>query len=131
MIHRLIRDQARTGFVATGAFLVAFPVSLFEFMCTGQTYLPTIVLIFSQNVLKQRAALFMVVYNLLFILPLVLITVIAYLGVTSDHGHVAQEECGASKGGHGRPLCCPRGVPHRAGTDSVWGDTMRRSTSYG
>lgn len=85
MIHRLIRDQARTGFVATGAFLVAFPVSLFEFMCTGQTYLPTIVLIFSQNVLKQRAALFMVVYNLLFILPLVLITVIAYLGVTSDH----------------------------------------------
>ena len=85
MIHKLIRDQARTGFVATSAFLVAFPVSLFEFMCTGQTYLPTIVLIFSQNVLRQRAALFLVIYNLLFILPLVLITVIAYLGVTSDH----------------------------------------------
>ncbi|RIE09424.1 cytochrome c biogenesis CcdA family protein [Candidatus Cryosericum odellii] len=85
MIHRLIRDQARTGFVATSAFLVAFPVSLFEFMCTGQTYLPTIVLIFSQSVLKQRAVLLLVVYNLLFILPLVLITVIAELGVTSDH----------------------------------------------
>jgi cytochrome c biogenesis protein CcdA len=85
MIHKLIRDQARTGFVATSAFLVAFPVSLFEFMCTGQTYLPTIVLIFSQSVLKQRAALLLVIYNLLFILPLVLITVIAYLGVTSDH----------------------------------------------
>ena len=85
MIHKLIRNQARTGFVATSAFLVAFPVSLFEFMCTGQTYLPTIVLIFSQSVLKQRAALLLVVYNLLFVLPLVLITVIAYLGVTSDH----------------------------------------------
>ena len=85
MIHRLIRDQARTGLVATSAFLVAFPVSLFEFMCTGQTYLPTIVLIFSQSALKQRAALLLVVYNLLFILPLVLITVIACLGVTSDH----------------------------------------------
>jgi cytochrome c biogenesis protein CcdA len=85
IIHRLIRDQARTGFVVTSAFLVAFPVSLFEFMCTGQTYLPTIVLIFSQSVLKQRAALFLIIYNLLFILPLVLITVIAYLGVTSDH----------------------------------------------
>lgn len=85
MIHRLIRDQARTGFVATSAFLVAFPVSLFEFMCTGQTYLPTIVLIFSQSVLKQRAALLLVIYNLLFVLPLVLITVIAELGVTSDH----------------------------------------------
>ena len=85
MIHKLIRGQARTGFVATSAFLVAFPVSLFEFMCTGQTYLPTIVLIFSQNILKQRAALFLILYNLLFILPLVLITVIAFLGVTSDH----------------------------------------------
>ena len=85
MIHRLIRDQAHTGFVATSAFLVAFPVSLFEFMCTGQTYLPTIVLIFSQSVLKQRAALLLVIYNLLFVLPLVLITVIAELGVTSDH----------------------------------------------
>jgi len=85
IIHKLIRDQARTGFVATGAFLVAFPVSLFEFMCTGQTYLPTIVLIFSQNVLRERALLFLIVYNLLFILPLVLITSIAYFGVTSEH----------------------------------------------
>lgn len=85
MIHKLIRNQARTGFVATSAFLIAFPVSLFEFMCTGQTYLPTIVLIFSQSVLKQRATLLLIAYNLLFILPLVLITVIAYLGVTSDH----------------------------------------------
>jgi len=84
IIHKLIRGQARTGFVATGAFLVAFPVSLFEFMCTGQTYLPTIVLIFSQNVLRQRALLFLIIYNLLFILPLVLITSIAYFGVTSE-----------------------------------------------
>jgi cytochrome c biogenesis protein CcdA len=85
IIHKLIRNQARTGFVATSAFLVAFPVSLFEFMCTGQTYLPTIVLIVSQDALRARAALLLVVYNLLFILPLVLITGIAYLGVTSEH----------------------------------------------
>lgn len=84
MIHKLIRGQAQTGFVAASAFVIAFPISLFEFMCTGQTYLPTIVLIFSQSALKQRAALLLIVYNLLFILPLVLITVIAYLGVTSD-----------------------------------------------
>ncbi|HWQ21842.1 MAG TPA: hypothetical protein VN478_03855 [Clostridia bacterium] len=84
IIHKLIRGQARTGFVATGAFLVAFPISLFEFMCTGQTYLPTIVLIFSQNVLRERALLFLIIYNLLFIFPLVLITCVAYLGVTSE-----------------------------------------------
>lgn len=84
MIHRLIRDQARTGFVAGSAFLVAFPVSLFEFMCTGQTYLPTIVFITSQGALRGRATLLLIVYNLLFVAPLVAITVVAYMGVTSD-----------------------------------------------
>ena len=84
MIHRLIREQARTGFVAGSAFLVAFPVSLFEFMCTGQTYLPTIVFITSQGALRGRATLLLIVYNLLFVAPLVAITVVAYIGVTSD-----------------------------------------------
>lgn len=83
-IHRAIRRSMSTGAVATTAFAVAFPVSLFEFLCTGQTYLPTIVLIFSQDVLRGRAALLLVVYNLLFVAPLVLITVVAYLGVTSE-----------------------------------------------
>lgn len=83
-IHRLIRKTANTGFLATSAFLVAFPVSLFEFLCTGQTYLPTIVLISSQTALRARATLLLAVYNLLFILPLVVITVVAWLGTTSE-----------------------------------------------
>jgi hypothetical protein len=83
-IHSVIRRSMSTGAVATTAFVVAFPVSLFEFLCTGQTYLPTIVLIFSQDVLRARAFLLLVVYNLLFVAPLVLITVVAYLGVTSE-----------------------------------------------
>jgi hypothetical protein len=85
MIHKLIRGQARTGFGAMGAFLIAFPVSLIEFMCTGETYLPTIVLIFSEDVLRQRALLFLIIYNVLQILPLVIMTNVAYFGVSSDH----------------------------------------------
>jgi cytochrome c biogenesis protein CcdA/glutaredoxin len=83
-IHGLIRKTANTGFLATTAFLVAFPVSLFEFLCTGQTYLPTIVLIYSQSALRARATLLLVVYNLLFILPLLIITFVAWLGTSSD-----------------------------------------------
>lgn len=83
-IHGLIRKTANTGFLATTAFVVAFPVSLFEFLCTGQTYLPTIVLIYSQSALRARATLLLVVYNLLFILPLLVITFVAWLGTTSD-----------------------------------------------
>lgn len=83
-IHGLIRKTANTGFLATSAFLIAFPVSLFEFLCTGQTYLPTIVLIYSQSALRARATLLLVIYNLLFILPLLVITVVAWLGTTSE-----------------------------------------------
>lgn len=83
-IHGLIRKTANTGFLATSAFVVAFPVSLFEFLCTGQTYLPTIVLIYSQSALRARATLLLVVYNLLFILPLLVITFVAWLGATSE-----------------------------------------------
>jgi len=83
-IHGLIRKTANSGFLATTAFLIAFPVSLFEFLCTGQTYLPTIVLIYSQSALRARATLLLVVYNLLFILPLLIITFAAWLGTTSD-----------------------------------------------
>jgi len=36
-------------------------------------------------VLRERAFFFLIVYNLLFVLPLVLITSIAYFGVTSEH----------------------------------------------
>lgn len=83
-IHGLIRKTANTGFLATSAFLVAFPVSLFEFLCTGQTYLPTIVLIYSQSALRARATLLLAIYNLLFILPLLVITFVAWLGTTSE-----------------------------------------------
>jgi len=84
VIHRLIRQTANTGFLATSAFLVAFPVSLFEFLCTGQTYLPTIVFILSQNALRSRGVLLLVAYNVMFVVPLVVITIVAYLGVTSQ-----------------------------------------------
>ena len=84
IIHSLIRRTANTGFLATSAFLVAFPVSLFEFLCTGQTYLPTIVFIYSQNALRMRATILLAIYNMMFVLPLIVVAVVAYLGATSE-----------------------------------------------
>lgn len=82
-IHSLLRNPR----VASGlifSFLVAFPVSIVEFSCTGQTYLPTIVYIFSMDNLKAKALLYLVLYNLMFVLPLVAIVAIAYKGATSE-----------------------------------------------
>ncbi len=82
-IRLLIRRVAGSRFMPLWAFLVAFPVALLEFLCTGQTYLPTIVLIIANEGLHSHAVLLLVLYNLLFILPLLVITVLAAAGVSS------------------------------------------------
>jgi len=64
------------------AFITGFLVSMLEAVCTGQTYLPTIVFILkSQYHLKAFA--YLLIYNFMFIVPLLVIFLMALLGVTS------------------------------------------------
>jgi cytochrome c biogenesis protein CcdA len=51
--------------------------------CTGQVYLPTIIFVSSIPELRLQAVLYLIIYNLLFILPLVVIFILVYLGTTS------------------------------------------------
>lgn len=66
------------------AFITGFLVSILEAVCTGQTYLPTISFILKTTALKLQALLYLLVYNLMFIVPLGIIFVLALLGVTSQ-----------------------------------------------
>jgi cytochrome c biogenesis protein CcdA len=83
-IRSLIRRAAGSRLMPLWAFLVAFPVALLEFLCTGQTYLPTIVLIIASEGLHSHAVFLLLLYNLLFILPLLAITILAVAGVSSE-----------------------------------------------
>lgn len=65
------------------AFTVGFFVSLFEAICTGQVYLPTIVFVLKSTHLKLQALFYLLIYNLMFILPLWIIMLFAILGVSS------------------------------------------------
>ncbi|MCD6106635.1 MAG: hypothetical protein J7J57_00215 [Caldisericaceae bacterium] len=82
-IHSLLRNPKVQG-IAIFSFLVAFPVSIVSFSCTGQTYLPTIVYIHSIPAFKVKATLYLILYNIMFILPLVVIVYIVYRGATSE-----------------------------------------------
>jgi cytochrome c biogenesis protein CcdA/glutaredoxin len=82
-IHSLLRNPKVQG-IAIFSFLVAFPVSIVSFSCTGQTYLPTIVYIYSIPAFKAKATLYLILYNLMFILPLVVVVYIVYMGTTSE-----------------------------------------------
>jgi cytochrome c biogenesis protein CcdA len=82
-VNAVVRSgqQARTFVV--GAFVTGALVSLIELACTGQIYLPTIIFVTSIPELRVQAIGYLVLYNLLFILPLVVVFVLAYFGTTS------------------------------------------------
>jgi cytochrome c biogenesis protein CcdA/glutaredoxin len=65
------------------ACITGFLVSILEAVCTGQTYLPTISFILKTTPIKLAALGYLLLYNLMFILPLFVIFLLSLLGVTS------------------------------------------------
>ena len=87
-IHQImgffLRDkQNSTVRLVLAALAVGFLVSLVEAVCTGQVYVPTCVLIMQDPHFRARAAFYLVLYNLMFIVPLVAVFVLALLGYES------------------------------------------------
>ena len=84
--HRKIHDKIHDWGKITSA--LAFPaavvlgvvVSSMEFVCTGQIYLPTLMTINAQG-FNLQAFQWLLIYNLAFIFPLLMVTVMAYFGV--------------------------------------------------
>jgi len=83
-INKVIREGAQVRAFVGMAFVTGFLVSLIELACTGQVYLPTIVYVLSQPDLAARAFLYLILYCLMFVLPLVVVFVLSYLGTTSE-----------------------------------------------
>ncbi len=82
-INAAIRRGRGADTYVAGAFVTGIVVSFLELACTGQVYLPTIIFVTSVPDLRGRAVLYLVVYNLLFVLPLVVVFILAYYGTTS------------------------------------------------
>jgi len=74
-------QKARTYIAA--AFVTGLLVSLLELACTGQVYLPTLVFVTSIPTLRARAVAYLVLYNVMFIVPLVVVFALAYFGTSS------------------------------------------------
>jgi hypothetical protein len=70
--------------LAVSTFITGFLVSLLEAVCTGQLYLPTVSFVLKTSPLKLPALGYLVFYNLMFILPLIVIFFLALAGVSSE-----------------------------------------------
>lgn len=82
LTHKTIKGLDLLKYQLAGAIFMGFAVSLFEFTCTGQVYLPTIIFVMGVSELKRDALFYLFLYNLAFIVPLLLIFALFYLGVS-------------------------------------------------
>jgi thiol-disulfide isomerase/thioredoxin len=82
-IHATIRDKAKTKSYIVGAFVAGFIVSVLEFACTGQVYLPTITFMIGVAGQKSKAISHLLIYNICFIFPLLIVFGAVYGGVSS------------------------------------------------
>ena len=83
-IPRTIREKSQSGRYFLAAVAAGFVISILEFTCTGQVYLPTLLFVMSIPSLKAGAFSYLILYNIYFILPLLIIFGIVYWGVTSE-----------------------------------------------
>ena len=83
-IHSTIREKTRMQSFVMGALIAGFLVSILELACTGQVYLPTITLIVQEKG-GSLAMFYLILYNMFFIIPLLLVFGFVYFG-TSSHG---------------------------------------------
>ncbi|MBC8234402.1 DUF1573 domain-containing protein [bacterium] len=82
-IHKTIREKTRAERFVLAAFVAGGVVSLLELACTGQVYLPTLCFVVSVPELRTNAIFYLVLYNVMFILPLTAIFGLTYFGTTS------------------------------------------------
>ena len=83
LIHSAIRKNVRLSNYILMAAVTGFIVSLLELACTGQIYLPTIMFISTIPDLKVNALVYLLFYNQMFVVPLVLVFSFTYWGTSS------------------------------------------------
>jgi len=92
-IHRIIRtkegdfergEESKSPRLLFAAIVIGFIVTLLQSTCTSQVYLPTILFVTNIPSLRDSAMLYLILYNIVYILPLVAIFGIVYWGTTSQ-----------------------------------------------
>jgi len=82
--RKLIREGTGARMFVLSSFALGVGVSLVELACTGQVYLPTIIYVLGIPALRAQATLALLLYNVMFILPLIGIFMLVYYGTTSQ-----------------------------------------------
>lgn len=86
LIHNLLTPSALIG----GSLVCGVLVTILEGICTGQTYIPTLVAVIKggrkigNGHVSRVAWIYLLVYNAMFVVPLIVTFVLSYAGVRSN-----------------------------------------------
>ena len=83
-IHSVIRERMGKKNLFIAAVVSGFFISISEFICTGQIYLPTLIFVSRVPELQIRALFYLIIYNIGFITPLVIVFTATYRGIKSS-----------------------------------------------
>lgn len=98
MINRVIRSGLGARSVVLGAAATGLLVALLESVCTGQVYIPAITIMVRTPGLRDEAMMYLLIYNVMFILPLLAVLAAAWFGLSSQRlGQFAARHVGVSK----------------------------------
>lgn len=83
-IHAVMRSGLNYRYLIPGAFFIGVLVTALESVCTGQVYVPILVLLAGEAGGFSRWFPYLLLYNLMFIIPLLVIFAAAYWGMTTS-----------------------------------------------
>ncbi len=83
-IHGIMRRPLTAHRLFLGSFTIGWLVTLLESICTGQFYVPTLVYLSSQAAMGRQALGLLTLYNVMFVIPHVVVFVAAYRGITNE-----------------------------------------------
>ena len=83
-IHGIMRSPLTAHRLFLGSFTIGWLVTLLESICTGQFYVPTLVYLSSQVATSRQALGLLTLYNVMFVIPHVVVFAAAYHGITNE-----------------------------------------------
>ena len=81
LIHMVMKRGLGYRWLIPGSFAIGVAVTLLESVCTGQVYLPTLALLAKECPETLKWASMIVLYNIMFTVPLIAVFMVAWSGV--------------------------------------------------
>jgi hypothetical protein len=83
-IHGIMRSGITGRSLITGGLITGALVTALEGVCTGQVYVPTLVMLAKSGQEQGRAVSYLLVYNLVSDIPLITILILTYFGMKTQ-----------------------------------------------